>query len=130
MYNKLLIDERIILMRKLFLLFTLCGCLFLSVPVHAQDITQEIGCQVTTEYVISQVTTLETIYHLDNTRASAYITTSKEITYTGIITPAASISWTETIDGTKYSGTLYRQSFYHNSDKTIAIYKGTLYPVS
>lgn len=94
-------------MRKLFLLFTLCGCLFLSVPVHAQDITQEIGCQLTTENAISQIIRLETICHLDNIRASAYITTSKEITYAGIVTPEVSISWTETINGMKYSGTLY-----------------------
>ena len=54
------------------------------------------------------------------------ITLTQEITYSGIVTPSASIPWSKTIDGKTYSGTLYLQSFYYTSTKTIAIYKGTL----
>ncbi len=58
---------------------------------------------------------------------SDHITVTRQVTYDGKVTPEQQISWTESIGGVTYTGTLNLfQSSYRNN-KTIAGYRGTLY---
>lgn len=65
---------------------------------------------------------------LPNTNLRGTIEVSREIIYNGKIKPSATITWTENIDGIKYSGTLTLKKFLYNatSNKTIATYSGIL----
>ena len=60
------------------------------------------------------------------TITSAYVT--RQVIYTGIVTPSKELSWTETLNGGTYSGTLYlsRVSYDFDGNQTIATYCGAL----
>lgn len=78
-------------------------------------------------------------YTIDNIQYEVYgtdfvqlttnsIFVSRKITYDGFCIPSKQISWKEEIEGVTYSGTLtlIRNSFDANTQKTIAVYEGTL----
>lgn len=99
---------------------------FLSIPVCAGDL-----------YPVTACYTAENIYYTDiilSIEPLSYTTLAdnvsviitKEITYSGIVTPDATIFCKQYIDNVLYSGTLYLQEFHYSNGKTIAIYKGTL----
>lgn len=55
---------------------------------------------------------------------SAYVT--RKVTYNSIVTPPTEMSWTETLNGSTYSGVLTLKTFYYDIDKTVATYAGYL----
>ena len=52
---------------------------------------------------------------------------TRQVTYDGDITPEQQISWTESIGGVTYTGTLNLHHSYYRNHKTTAGYRGTLY---
>ncbi len=53
---------------------------------------------------------------------------TRYVTYSGKVTPQAQLSWTETLNGVSYTGTLslIRQMYDKKENKTYATYAGTL----
>lgn len=52
---------------------------------------------------------------------------TKQVIYSGIVTPYASLPWTEVINGETYSGTLTLQSYSSVNGDTYATYSGMIY---
>lgn len=114
-------------MKSLTTLLALCFCLSFTTPVHAAS-DSAIAMQDINQNVILDTITLEYTVVANPLADTESISVTQQITYNGIVTPAASIEWIETVDGADFIGTLYLSSFHHtNEDTTIAIYKGTLY---
>ena len=55
---------------------------------------------------------------------SAYVT--RQVIFEGRIAPPAELPWSETLNGSTYSGTLYLSTFGYVENQTIATYVGTL----
>ena len=112
-------------MRKIFYVTMLTFLLF-SYPLNisAQDISSSLVTYGITEEGISYQMYGEIL----STTANS-ITVTKRIVYNGEITPSASLSWTEKIDGISYSGTLRLMSFNYDpsTNQTTTTYYGTLY---
>jgi hypothetical protein len=112
---------------KKFLLTTIL-CLFLlcntTVPVSA-DFSVLTG--YTDDGIFYEAVTLEYSSSAEPLADTDIITVTKEVTFSGIITPNDTLAWRELIDDTVYVGTLRLYSYYHFDGRTIAIYKGTLY---
>ena len=102
----------------------ICMLLTYSLPVFAES-NLVITTSYTTEGIFYDAIALENERYMPLSDTDT-ITLTQEITYSGIISPSAFIPWTEIVDGTTYSGTLYLQSFSYTSNKTSAIYKGIL----
>lgn len=113
-------------MKKFTPLIMLCMCLLLSNPVYAYSDTSTI-VGYTKDGIFYEAITLEMNSSLSLYGNADIVTLTKEITFTGMVTPNESLSWTETINGTTYSGTMYLQNYYYYAGETVATYKGTLY---
>ena len=113
-------------MKKITPIFILCMCLFLCIPAYANEATAIIT-GYTKDGIYYEAVTLEEHEDTYASTRGKILNVTKEFTYSGIITPSSSLSWTESSGGVTYSGTLYLQSFYYNNNKTVATYKGTLY---
>lgn len=113
-------------MKKFLLTTILCLCLLCNatVPVAA-DSSATTG--YTNDGIYYEAVTLEHSHSIDSLSDTDTITLSKEITFSGIITPDDTLAWREIIDDTVYVGTLHLYSYYYLDGKTIAIYKGILY---
>jgi len=109
-------------MRKFsFLPLALLLLFFSPAAAFADSAPAEIG--YTKEGLLYEVHNLSCLSYLDD---SIFIT--KEIIYQGNALPQLELSWTETIKGAQYSGTLYLVKFTYYSDRnqTAAVYEGTL----
>lgn len=92
--------------------------------VQAQEISALfISCGITDEGVTYQV-----YGEIISTTANS-VTVTRSIVYDGNVTANTSLSWTENIDGSFYSGTLrlIRSSYNESTNQTTATYYGTLY---
>lgn len=112
-------------MKKFTPLIMLCICLLLSTPVYASNDTSTI-VGYTRGGIFYEAITLEMDSSLSLYGNADIVTLTKKITFAGMVTPNESLSWTETISGTIYSGTIYLQNYYY-AGETVATYKGTLY---
>ena len=112
-------------MKKTITYLMLSFCLLLITPIHMNAENSAIT-GYTADGIYYEVTYSDTDYtSVISSRGSAIYVT-REITYNTIITPNVSLSWSERINDTIYSGTLKLQSFYYENEKTVATYKGTL----
>ena len=113
-------------MKKILFTTILCLCLLCTTAVPAAA-----DSSVTTGYTSDgnfyEAVTLECSHSINPLSDTDTITISKEITFSGIITPDETLAWRELVDDTVYVGTLRLYSFYHLGGSTVAIYKGTLY---
>ena len=112
-------------MKKLTPIIMIYMVLLCAFPVYANS-NQSINTGYTPDgiYYEAVITESDICMPLADTDA---ITLTQQVTYNGIVTPNASITFTKVVDGTTYSGTLYLQSFTQGNNKTVATYKGTLY---
>ena len=108
-------------MKKFISFITLC-MLLICFPTHISANSPSIT-GYTQDGIFYEAITLEENLNFTIVPFSDTMSLTKEITYNGIITPKNSITWSETISGTTFSGTLYLQSFYYSNNKTIATYK-------
>lgn len=112
---------------KIFLLTTvLCLCLLCNatVPVAADS---SVTTGYTNDDIYYEAITLESSLSTEPLTDTDTLALSKEVTFSGIITPDDTLACREIIDDTVYVGTLHLYSYYYLDGKTIAIYKGTLY---
>lgn len=98
--------------------------MFIPVSVNAQN-KEEIQ-----EYEIEENDSI--IYVVDNiVFLESGAQTTRQVVYEGIIVPDQTIYVTakNQKDGITYGGTLYLISYTYQNNQTIAVYKGTLYPL-
>lgn len=111
-------------MKKLYTpLLTIFLLLSLSINAHAAE---------NPDSLITNGYTKEGIYYevhgeVSLPYASDSITVTRQVTYEGKVTPESQISWTESIDGIICTGTLKLTQFSYRNNKTVAVYRGTLY---
>ena len=112
-------------MKKNFLL-TLLIILLSTFPlsVHAQNISAPFITYGTTEEGV----TYQIYGEILSTTANS-VTVTRSIVYDGNVTPTLTLSWTENIDGSSYSGTLrlINSRYNESANQTTATYYGTLY---
>lgn len=109
--------------RYLTLLLTCTILLTSSLPVLAVNNviqTEEFICYFDEECYVE-----ENILYYANS-----LVVTKKITFEGTVTPGRTIEHMQTRDGITYRGTLSLISCQYQDNKTIAVYKGTLYPVA
>lgn len=106
-------------------MYIICLCLILnmSMTVNAQEASHKVG-EGGVYYEVFSTDNFE------NDSISMYntsITVTREVSFSGEITPPKELSMNETIKGVNYSGTLKLQNYSHISGTTIATYTGVLY---
>lgn len=108
-------------------IFFLVAVLSISFPTNAQETAQKVGEGHTPEGIYYEVYVAEEVKENDIALCGASISVSREVRYSGIVTPQTEISWREKINGSYYSGVLNIISFSHYQGQTLAIYNGVLY---
>ena len=109
--------------RYLTLLLTCTILLTCSLPVLAVNNitpTEEFICYFDDDCYVEK-----SILYYENS-----LVVTKKITFEGTVTPGRTIEHMQTRDGITYRGTLSLISCQYQDNKTIAVYKGTLYPVA
>ena len=109
--------------RYLILLLTCTILLTCSLPVLAVNNitpTEEFICYFDDDCYVEK-----SILYYENS-----LVVTKKITFEGTVTPGRTIEHIETKHGVTYRGTLSLISCQYQDNKTIAVYKSTLYPVA
>ncbi len=97
------------------------------IPVNAQEIRTKVGEGYTSEGIYYEIYINENLENKEISMCGTSIYVTREVVYSGIVTPQKTISWREKISGTYYSGTLSICKFGYTSTQTEATYSGTLY---
>ena len=115
-------------MKKIFLhIICLCVILNMSMTVCAQETSNKVGEGYTADGVYYEVFIID---NLENDSISMYntsITVTREVKFSGEITPPKELPLNETIKGVNYAGTLKLKNYSYISGITIATYTGLLY---
>ena len=113
--------------KGIFAIFFLVAVLGISFPTNAQGTAQKVGEGHTPEGIYYEVYIAEEVKENDIALCGASISVSREVKYSGIVTPQTEISWREKINGSYYSGVLTISKYSYTTSQTIATYTGVLY---
>ncbi len=112
-------------------IFSYIICLYLilnmSMTVSAQETWHKVGDGYTTDGIYYEVFVIDNLENESISMCNTSITVTREIRFSGEITPPRELSLNETIKGVNYSGTVKLKNYSYVSGITVATYTGTLY---
>lgn len=113
--------------KNIFVLFFLVAIVSASFPVNAQEMKQKAGEGYTPDGIYYEVYAVENLEESNISLCGASVSVTREVRYSGIVTPQAKISWREKINGSYYSGVLAISKYSYTTSQTVATYTGVLY---